>query len=186
MREVEIGLRGENLVVSTLQEAKDLDVRIFRNFPLMNDSQTGYYQVDVVLLCNRGLYALEVKNWECTVECSTSNIYWKTIYPTREIMVKSPLLQNKIHCKFLCNIIKRPVYNVIVFSDKTIIKDRLESVIKCIEIASFIKKHPIIYDADEVDQIGAELLAYKNKHDERLLLDFFCKALNRVYPKEEL
>ena len=180
MRETQKGLRGENLVVSTLQDAKDLDVRILRNFPLMNDSKTGYYQIDIVLVCDRGIYALEVKNWECTVDCSMSNIYWKVTYPTREIMVKSPFLQNKIHCKFLCDLIKRPVYNVVVFSDKTTIQNGFQGVIRCTDIASFLSKQPIMYDKAEVQMLTAKLLAYKNEHDEKMLMDFFCKALNRV------
>lgn len=177
MQEIQKGVRGENLVAATLEKYKHLDAHIIRNFPLRNDSDTGYYQIDVVLVCRKGVFSLEVKNWECIVECSLKNTYWKTIYPNREIMVKSPFLQNKIHCRSLCKLIKAPVSNLVVFSDKTTIRNPFQCVISCLDIGEYLSDFPDMYQQDQIEQILDVLLDYKAKHDEGLFIDFFCKGL---------
>lgn len=177
MQEIQKGLRGENLVAATLEKYKHLGAHLIRNFPLRNDSDTGYYQIDTVLVCSRGVFALEVKNWECIVECSLNDIYWKTIYPQRDIMVKSPYLQNKVHCQVLCRLINVPVSNLVVFSDKTTIRNPIKFVISCLDIGDYLADFPVIYPEDEVERILGVLLEYKAKHDEGLFIDFFCKGI---------
>lgn len=177
MQEVQKGVRGENLVAATLAKYSNLDAHIIRNFPLRNESDTGYYQIDVVLVCNRGVFALEVKNWECIVECSPRDIYWKTIYPNREIMVKSPFLQNRVHCTALCKLLKTTVSNVVVFSDKTTIRNPFQCVISCLDIGEYLTDFPVVYQDAQIQEIVEKLLAYKKEHDEGLFVDFFCKGL---------
>lgn len=181
MRTVPKGLREEKSLFEMLQDAKEYSSVAIPNFPLKNSTDTGYYQVDVVLICNKGLFSIEVKNWNCTVHCSDRNLFWRVTYPDREIMVKSPHLQNIPHCRVLRSITQQVVNNLVVFSDDTKIVNPLNNTINKRYVLSYLEDYDVVYSKDEINNLADILFKYKHQHDEALFMDFFFKELNKKH-----
>lgn len=179
MSTVDIGVLGEIQVYNSLSADISLGLKILRNFPIVNAVGDGYFQSDIVIVCNRGIFSIEVKTWACAVVCSTKH-YWEVQYPQRAIFVPSPIDQNNIHCRRLAEIIGEPVASVVVFSDNTRIMNPLSNVIHSSDLLDYIRARPIVYTSECLVKLYDFLAKYKEEHEDDMFIDFLSKQLKRV------
>lgn len=167
------GLVGELKVQRVLNSCRlRFGLRYISNLPIYNDGT--YFQIDDVVVCTRGLYSLEVKNWNCKVTCNSQS-FWKVKYPTREIMVKSPLIQNRQHCDKLARITGVMPVNVVLFADEAQLENPPENVLHFSQFKDFLSDREEIFDCNKVDSITAALEAYKKSIEPQMLMDFIFK-----------
>lgn len=168
-----VGLIGELKVQRILNSCKArFGIKYVSNLPLYNDR--NYFQIDDVVICTRGLYALEVKNWNCEVTCDSRG-YWKVKYPTHEIMVKSPIIQNRQHCEKLARITGVMPVNVVLFADEARLKNSPENVMHFSQFKEYLSDREELFDDNKVDSILSALKAYKKSIEPQMLMDFIFK-----------
>ena len=92
-------------------------------------SDGTFTEVDVILLHESGVYVFEVKNYSGWIFGEENQRQWTQTLPSGRGRSKSlrffnPILQNKVHLKWLQEYIKEPVplYSYIVFSDRCELK----------------------------------------------------------------
>lgn len=88
-------------------------------------------EIDVLLICSRGLFVIESKNFSGWIFGNENNKYWMQSLPKRQVAKDkifwfyNPILQNAYHIRHLRNLIRKylPIWSIIVFSDRCEIKD---------------------------------------------------------------
>lgn len=137
------GDRAEQLV-------RDYVSNAFPGSVLLNNVylNTGYglTQLDHILICHWGVYAIETKSHNGKIEIGDKN--WTQRYKDKTISFHSPLKQNEIHKKALAYAIgsdKRlksiPINGIIVFTSKNVyFSKRVPSVIRLDELNGFIRR----------------------------------------------
>ena len=72
------GLLGELKTLARLSVGKtDLSLQCISNFPIKGDNT--YYQVDAIIVCTKGVFCLEVKNWSCILIVILAVTGWQDI-----------------------------------------------------------------------------------------------------------
>lgn len=167
------GLVGEIKVQRLLNACKiRFGIKYISNLPLYCDGT--YYQVDDVVVCTRGFYALEVKNWNCEINCGNQR-YWKVKYPTREIVVKSPLAQNTRHCNKIYTLTGSTPTNIVVFTEGAKLKNPPENVMLLSQFSQFLSSQNEVLTQEQVDTLANSLAEYKRAIEPQMLLDFIIK-----------
>ena len=168
-----VGLVGEMRVQKMLNLCKmRFDIRYISNLPLYYNND--YYQVDDVIVCSKGFYAVEVKNWNCEVNCGSSR-YWKVKYPTREIVVRSPLSQNTAHCRKIEKITGTMPVNIVLFMDGAVLKDPPEGIMLASKFPNFLANQEDIFTQEYVDKLYQSLVEYKKKIEPQMIMEFILK-----------
>lgn len=136
----------------------------------------GVTEIDVLLICAKGIFVFECKNfsgwifgddlqkkWTQTLAIGRGRCHKEQFY--------NPIMQNASHIKHLKNLIDRtiPTWSVIVFSDKSVFKNvTIRSNVNVINhsgVASLVaeicnKTQEIYYTAAEINDIYSKLYPY--------------------------
>lgn len=177
MNSVLIGLVGEFRALNSIASASEnIHLKYLSNFPLKYENSYG--QVDVVVVCTKGVFCIEIKDWICKVNCSR-NYYWKVTYPSREISVRSPLMQNQAHCSHISNLLCCEVYNIVMFSDEAQLIDPPTNVMHFKDFVPLLGSLPTALAVDDVEKFMEKLAAYKRSIEPDMLADFIFKRLKR-------
>lgn len=167
------GLVGEIKVQRMLNACKvRFGIKYISNLPLYCDGT--YYQVDDVVICTRGFFALEVKSWNCEINCGNQR-FWKVRYPTREIVVKSPLEQNMQHCRKIYTLTGKTPTNIVVFIEGAKLRTPSENVMMLSQFPQFLAGREEVLSQEEVDSLSGTLVKYKRSIEPQMLLDFIIK-----------
>lgn len=170
-----VGLLGELKALARLEGSSgDLHLKYVSNFPIKNNDT--YYQVDAIVICKKGIFCLEVKNWSCIVQC-TSSYYWDVKYPTKSLVIRSPLAQNVAHCTQVEKILQRNCYNYVLFAGSTTLLNEPANVMHAPAFIPSIRKLPDILEAGDIDTLAGKLKAYKKKIEPDMLVDFLFKQV---------
>lgn len=159
MNKWERGTRFEEEAVSQLQETLVTNF-IYDYYLIPNVPYKGINnrveQIDCVLICEKGIFCIEFKNWNCTIQPSNKErwiVYGKS---NVETSYYNPVEQNLRHCVMLkhylssnsemINRLNIPIFNMVIFSDNTKIKapdnpDIGRSVMHLTDCAKFIQEH---------------------------------------------
>lgn len=169
-----IGLMGELRVQHILNANKArYGIRFISNFPVLLDGV--FCQIDILLLCSKGFFSLEVKQWQnCTVHCS-DNRFWRIVYPSREIMVHSPVLQNRRHCNKVFGITGLTPENIVLFSEDAKIRNPTSGIMYIGEFIEYLAGLPDILCKKDIDNAYHALQSYKKSIEPRMLMDFIIK-----------
>lgn len=176
-----VGLLGELRMLSGINHksnitGEDLYLKCISNFPIKNNGT--FYQADIVVLCRTGVYCIEVKTWNCIIR-NVNNKYWNLHYPTRDIKVFSPPLQNQIHCRLLSKLTCQPVNNIVLLAGSTICSERPDGVYYLPEFLNYLSTCPTVLAVEQIDKIMQDLLAYKQAQGADMLVDFILKQSKR-------
>lgn len=171
-----VGLVGELNVQRLLNINRDrFGIRHISNFPILLNGR--FSQVDSLVVCNKGLLVLEVKNWQnCTIYCNNTK-YWRVVYPTREIMVASPQSQNRGHCKKIYSITGIQPCSIILFADSARLLQPSEEIMHIGEFMRNIAGLPDIFAASQIDAVYEKLMQYKKSIEPQMLMDFIIKRV---------
>ena len=170
-----IGLAGELQALKAVSGIhSSLSERHICSFPIKSNST--YLQADLLLVCTKGVFCVEVKNWRGNVYC-TDDPFWLTTYDSREFIVKSPLLQNDSHCKkigLICNV---PVNNVVLFSDSAMISDPQDNVMYISDFPAYLLKLPEVFKPSDINSIMNTFETYKKSIECNMIVDFILKRV---------
>lgn len=170
-----MGLLGELHALAGINRTdSDLYLKYISDFPLKNGST--FYQVDIAIVCKAGIFCLEVKNWNCYV-LSTGTRYWNIHYPSKDIKVLSPVLQNNMHCKLLRQLLGRDVVNIVLIAGSTLFSERPEGIYSLPEFMHYLSQRPKILTELQIDKILDDMLAYKKSQEADMLTDFILKQV---------
>lgn len=173
------GIVGETGVCKLLNQIQTKTyVKYIHNLPVKG--VRSFQQVDIVLLTLYGFFCIEVKNWDCTVYVSPRSRYWQVEYPTRNLVVPSPIIQNGEHCRYLQRTIFSQFNSLIVFSDKARLVDPLTYTIHANELIPFILSRDKIYSEEIVNDSYEKLLNLKHKTEATMIASFILKGNDRL------
>lgn len=127
--EADKGVEGEYLIYKELAEYEKDGAKLLFNCYIPTRAHT-MSEIDVLMLHRSGIYVFESKNYSGWIFGSeqdeewTQSLLFRGHEPQREYFF-NPVLQNKLHIKHLCELLKikqEHVYSVIVFSDRCELK----------------------------------------------------------------
>ena len=149
------GIQGEKKVRNTLK-------RLSKDYILINDLllkyKNGTAQIDHVVICSKGIFVIETKNYSGKIYGDDHTKYWTQKLNGRKNTFYSPIWQNRTHINAIKGILKEfhnvPIYSVIVFCRQCNIKkvksnegvvyvNKLNRYIKRYKNNFFIKKEEI-------------------------------------------
>lgn len=122
------------------------DIRIMKDLYLK--TPTGLTEIDMLLLCGRGIFIVEIKSHNGYI--ITRGKHWTQRWGDKVVRFHNPTYQNAVHKKALEDILKRrqslaslPIYTVTVFtSSKVSFSENIRDVIKLPILSKFIKNKP--------------------------------------------
>lgn len=123
------GKYGEYLIYESLRHYEKTGGKFLFNvlIPKRNAETT---EIDVLLICPKGLLVFESKNYSGWIFGTDTNKNWTQTLPQgrREVRKEpfyNPIMQNASHIKHLRPLIgeKKPIFSIIVFSDRCTLKD---------------------------------------------------------------
>jgi hypothetical protein len=133
-------------------------------------------EIDVLLICSKGLFVFECKNFSGWIFGNESQRMWTQTLPKgrgccHKEQFYNPIMQNASHIKHLKNLIGKnlPMWSIIVFSDRCVFKDitirsNEVTVINHYRVAYVVAKLcsqlPDIYTETEINAIYNKLYAY--------------------------
>jgi hypothetical protein len=124
------GKYGEYLIYKSLRKFEERGGKFLFNaiIPKKNGETT---EVDVILICTKGLFVFESKNYSGWIFGNEAHKNWTQTLPKgwkgdcHKERFYNPIMQNAAHIKHLRNIIgqDRLVHSIIVFSDSCTLKN---------------------------------------------------------------
>ena len=143
------GKFGEYLMYKGLQQFENVGGKFLFNIyvPKWNNETT---EIDMLLICSKGLFVFESKNYSGWIFGNENNRYWMQTFPigrgkSRKERFYNPVMQNEAHIKHLRRVVgdNIPMYSIVVFSDSCTLKDITTSkvrVINCCKLASVVNE----------------------------------------------
>jgi hypothetical protein len=120
---------GEYMLYKELKCYEDSGARFLFNVYLPK-RDGGTSEVDMVMVCSKGIFVFESKNYSGWIFGNQSSKYWYQTLPagrgrSRKEQFYNPILQNNSHINSLCNYLEihAPIWSVIVFSNRCTFKD---------------------------------------------------------------
>lgn len=168
----EKGARGENKIAGILRSyCKPPHERVVNDVILM-DTQTGRSsQIDHILICARGVFVIETKNYSGMVCGSDRQREWTQVlaYGNTKHRFLSPVVQNATHVRLVRHILqeKFPVYGLVVFAQGNI--EHIQSACVCApysvpERICTLSAGKAALNAAELDKIHSRILLHKNSY----------------------
>uniref|UniRef100_UPI0022E53D58 nuclease-related domain-containing protein n=1 Tax=Clostridium beijerinckii TaxID=1520 RepID=UPI0022E53D58 len=148
------GRYGENEVIKILKRLPK-EYIVLNDFLLQNGNKTS--QIDHIVLCKKGIFVIETKNYGGYIYGSELDKNWTQIIGKRKIEFEflNPIIQNKGHIDAIRHNLslnnKIPIISVVVFSNNgNIANVNSHTPVKYIsELKSFILKYDTIVSLSE-------------------------------------
>ena len=180
---------AESIIVSIIEKEikKGLYGYVLHNLYLPK-VDGGTTEVDVVLICTKGVYAIESKNYSGYIFGDEQQRYWTvTLNAGRDLVgfrqiekhkFYNPIWQNNTHIRYLRNVIGKtiPIESIIIFSDHCTFKNLSYDINKVTIMHLVSLKHYIssvrdlsedIMSQDRVDYLYNTLLPYTDIDEEK-------------------
>lgn len=120
----DLGKYGEYLTYKCLRHFENNGGKFLFNIyiPKENNETT---EIDVLLICSKGLFVFESKNYSGWILGNETQKNWTQIIYDNKYCFYNPIMQNTSHIKHLKNLVGEnvPMWSIIVFSDRCTLKD---------------------------------------------------------------
>ncbi|KKP40246.1 MAG: NERD domain-containing protein [Candidatus Peregrinibacteria bacterium GW2011_GWC2_33_13] len=120
----DLGKYGEYLTYKCLRHFENNGGKFLFNIyiPKENNETT---EIDVLLICSKGLFVFESKNYSGWIFGNETQKNWTQIIYDDKYSFYNPIMQNTSHIKHLKNLVGKnvPMRSIIVFSDRCTLKD---------------------------------------------------------------
>ncbi len=123
------GKYGEYLIYERLRKFEDIGGKFLFNI-YVPKSNGGTTEIDMLLICSKGVFVIESKNYGGWIFGNEAHRNWTQIFPrgrgrSHKQRFYNPIKQNASHVRHLRNLIGRniPMRSIIVFSDKCTLKN---------------------------------------------------------------
>lgn len=171
-----IGLIGELQACNVMDKSKaGLYLKYISSFPVKGEADQ-FFQVDTLVICTKGIFCVEVKNWDAKIYCS-SNYYWDIEYDSGSKSVKSPISQNLKHCSKVSAVCDRNVQSIILFTDSANLVEPLPNVMYVSDFIPYLAEMPNVLTVDEIESLYISFTKYKQKTETAMLVNFIFKNL---------
>lgn len=132
-------------------------------------------EIDVILICSKGLFIFECKNFSGWIFGNELQKKWTQTLPLgrgrcQKEQFYNPIMQNSSHIRHLKNLIGKnlPMWSIVVFSDRCVFKDvTIISDVRVINhyeteavVACKCKQLPDVYRDEEINIIYNQLYPY--------------------------
>ena len=196
----DIGRFGEYLIYDNLKKLeKDGAKFLFNVYIPKSESETT--EIDVLMLCSKGAFVFESKNYSGWIFGNESQKNWCQVLPkgrgkSQKESFYNPIMQNSSHIKHLKVLIGEdvPVHSIIVFSQRCTFKELTVSStdVKVVKrdnlrflLADMFKKEPTeILSKERVDEIYNLLYPF-TQADEALKVKHIADIQSKIQPKVE-
>lgn len=127
-----VGAIGESLVAEALSNFPD-------NWYIFNDMIVGRSQIDHIVVCPKGVYTIETKNYQGTIYGNAEKQEWSQVINFHKTLFYNPVKQGRGHSgalnKYLetCGLNQIWVNTIVVFTEPSV------------ELKVFSPKVPVIY-----------------------------------------
>lgn len=153
--------RGSEFEETALEELKRvLEANFIFNYQIVKNvayrSRNGkgsitISQIDSVLICEYGVFCLEMKNWKGVVT-TTNDLDWKVTIDSYVKRYKNPVIQNEKHSAALKILLDNnlsdfkarniPVYNLVLFSENAILSNDMKDCVMYVkDVPTFVQKN---------------------------------------------
>lgn len=162
---------GEKLVNDILKKLPSSYV-VIKNILLKTN--VGTAQIDHIVVCKKGIFVIETKNYSGLIYGEERQKYWAQIIGKSKNKFFNPILQNKGHINAVKNSIsykKVPIYSIVVFCGDCTLKNISSSnVVYAKELNKTIKKTKsnINLSKQDIEEI-VNMLNNKNIMDKKML-----------------
>ncbi|SDF85468.1 Nuclease-related domain-containing protein [Methanolobus vulcani] len=161
------GSEGEDLVTGLLEHMPD-------NWYIINDMVVGSSQIDHIVVCPKGVYTIETKNYRGTIYGNANDQYWMQVFPNgSEYDFYNPVKQGNKHSLELSkyleeNNLKSWVNTVVVFpGDEVTLK-------------VYSPKTKVLY----LKELAAYFMEQRDTLDQKFC-DDVVECIQKLVPKEE-
>ena len=153
------GAKGEKLVCNTLANFPD-------DWYIFNDVIIRDTQIDHILICPKGVYAIETKNYRGTINGDAESPDWWQLIRVRQTRLYNPIRQSRHHAVALANYFKESGYSqiwveaVVVFSHPEVklkVTSSKTPVIYLAQLTEFLDRRDQIISSQECEEISANL-----------------------------
>ena len=153
------GAKGEKLVCNTLANFPD-------DWYIFNDVVIRDTQIDHILICPKGVYAIETKNYRGTISGDAESPDWWQLIQVRQARFYNPIRQSHHHAVALANYFRESGYSqiwveeVIVFSHPEVklkVTSSKTPVIYLAQLTEFLDNRDQIMSSQECEEISANL-----------------------------
>ncbi len=166
------GMRFEadvyNEIANRLPEAKLLANALIPRVNAVNE----YFEIDILLFSQKGVFALELKDWAGFIYGDTESESWTVgkvkDKKRRAQSVYSPYQQNARHIEDLNEVYPHPYINHIIFSERGHIGQGMKEVSK---LEGFFKRYHQLEDSLDMMSIEEHYLSIKSQLDPTKLPD---------------
>jgi hypothetical protein len=170
----QLGDEGEDKTTAAIKRMKDIGYPI-NNLRFYYGRYSFTVEIDNILVCNRGVFVFETKNWNAELSGDTNAHFWKYKNAKGEYDYYNPVMQNNTHITQIKNVSKLHLatfHNVIVFAGTTTFKlTKVEDFfIKPEEIRTFIESKPVIYNELQTKDIYNKIIGISQPitHEEHM------------------
>lgn len=170
------GKHAEYLTYEALRHY-EIDGSKFLFNMLIPKQSGGTTEIDVLMICSKGLFVFECKNYSGWIFGHEAQRNWTQTLPQgrgrcHKEYFYNPIMQNASHIRHLKNLVDRnvPMHSIIVFSDRCVLKDitiksNNVSVINHYSVTSVVAEirnqtQAEIYTETEINDIYNELYPY--------------------------
>jgi hypothetical protein len=170
------GKYGEYLIYKHLEHFEKIGGMFLFNL-YVPKSSSGTTEIDVLLICPKGIFVFESKNYGGWVFGNENHKYWTQTLPSgwngacHKERFYNPIMQNATHIKHLRHLIDEnvPIRSIIVFSDRSTLKE-----------VTLINKEINVINCNNV--FSAVNQACKESENDLLTQFEIYNIYNRLYP----
>lgn len=139
-----IGLETEQKVNQQVQFWSHKNNGVFIPATMFKYHNNKIFEVDGILITQRALIVIEVKNIKGTIRGKGNEKTWLKVLGPNQFEIKSPIFQNDKHIEHIFNMtkIKVPTISLIVFESETLDKLEIEDV----------PEHAVVISSNEIEQ----------------------------------
>lgn len=165
--------------IDLYRRLKSLENDSFKVIPnvMLEKNKKGSNQIDLMVVCNKGLFVYEMKDFKGWIFGNENNKEWKQVLvngkSSKKFSFRNPVKQNDNHIKTIKKLLTElgyniPIYNVVVFGENATLKnvEASSDVVMINEATSVINKYPeLVISEDKLNDI-ADVLRAMNVTDE--------------------
>ncbi len=202
------GKYAEYLTYESLRHFEDNGGKFLLNI-FIPTKHNGTTEIDVLLICSKGLFVFECKNYSGWIFGNEAQRNWTQTLPQgrsrcHKEYFYNPIMQNAAHIRHLKNLVGRnaPMQSIIVFSDRCALKDITiksndVSVVNHYNVATTVAQicnqtQTEAYTETEINDIYNKLYPYtqldfaaKEQHIEKTRKRFFLTESDSSAPSQK-
>lgn len=172
-----VGLIGELQACTVFDKSKaNLELKYISNFPIQ-DEKGEFFQVDTLVICTKGVFCVEVKNWEAQIHCS-SQYYWDVQYASGERRVRSPVAQNIQHCRKFEAVCKQTVNSIVLFTDSATLLEPPSNVMHVSDFIPYLVECQTTLSSEEILELYDTFTKYKQSAEVAMITRFIFRNMS--------